>query len=99
GARHPPGRAVAQGQLWHAERAGVAVCRGHDDRGRHAQAAASPCPCVYDGGLPGRIYGAAGTLTPPLGFVRDRCCWRIDSIDLKWLFYGRVPISTIQLEP
>jgi hypothetical protein len=25
-------------------------------------------------------------------YVRDRCCWRIDSIDLKQLFYSRLPL-------
>ena len=25
------------------------------------------------------------------------CCWRIDSIDLKRLFYDRLPLSTIKL--
>src|SRR5262245_11958235 len=30
-------------------------------------------------------------------YVRDRCCWRIDSIGLKRPFYGRFPLSTIQL--
>ena len=27
------------------------------------------------------------------GYVRDRCCWRIDLIDLNRLFYGRLPPS------
>jgi exodeoxyribonuclease V alpha subunit len=26
-----------------------------------------------------------------MGFVHNRCCWRIDSIDLSRLFYGRFP--------
>jgi hypothetical protein len=29
---------------------------------------------------------------PKKGSVRDGCCWRMDSIDLNRLFYGRLPL-------
>jgi transposase len=66
--RDSPGCPVAQRELWDPERTGVAICRGHDDRGDHAQAAASPCPCVSDHSMRGRIHGAACTLAPPSSY-------------------------------